>query len=470
MFKLNFESQFEKLKTVLNMWAQRDLTPIGKITIIKSLALSQMTYLFSVLPKPPNEFIKKLEQVLFNFIWNGKPDKIKRSTLYLSKQDGGLNMVNIHNFIDALKITWVKRFLDEKNKASWKILFSNELLKIGDEWIWFCNPKTHIDFRYEKIDNEFLCEVLKSWFALKKTQKENLDEVLWYNSKIKINRKTIYYKSWSSEGINFVSDLIIDKHWMTYEEFRHKFNINCNFLKYYGVIHAISTCFQNQLIDCKQNHVPQLLCQIRNAKRVCSFSYQLLCDKTVDTPTAQHKWAVEYEAETGINCDIDWKQIYSMPFKCTIETKCHYFQFRFIHKVLPTNEYLSKIGIKDNEKCSFCKTNVETMKHLMWNCKWVSTFWKEVINWLTSLDIFLDISYMNICLGIYDTEYSSFINMLFILAKKYIYKCRVQDDKVIFSVFKDWIFYTEKVEKYIAIKKEKQNSHYKKWEPLMRFV
>ena len=110
----------------------------------------------------------------------------------------------------------------------------------------------------------------------------------------------------------------------------------------------------------------------------------MLCDKTVNTPTAQHKWAVEYEAETCSNGDIDRKQNYSMPFKCTIETKCHYFQFRFIHKVLPTNEYLSKIGIKDNEKCSFCKTNVETMKQLMWNCKWVSTFW----NWLTSLDIF----------------------------------------------------------------------------------
>ena len=51
-----------------------------------------------------------------------------------------------------------------------------------------------------------------------------------------------------------------------------------------------------------------------------------------------------YEAETGSSSEfIDWSKIYSMPYKCTIETKCHYFQFRFIHRILPTNEFLLKL-------------------------------------------------------------------------------------------------------------------------------
>ena len=40
LFKLNFKTQLTKLKTVLDIWSQRDLTPIGKSTIVKSLALS----------------------------------------------------------------------------------------------------------------------------------------------------------------------------------------------------------------------------------------------------------------------------------------------------------------------------------------------------------------------------------------------------------------------------------------------
>ena len=63
-----------------------------------------MTYLFSVLPSPPSEFIKTSEQILFKFIWNGKPDKIKREILYCSKEDGDRKMTNISKFIDALKL------------------------------------------------------------------------------------------------------------------------------------------------------------------------------------------------------------------------------------------------------------------------------------------------------------------------------------------------------------------------------
>ena len=94
-------------------------------------------------------------------------------------------MTNISKFIDALKIAWVKRFLDDENKASWKTLLSNELFKIGGDWKWLCKPKCHTDFRYEKINNSFLCDVIKAWFKLKNMYDEKNDEVLWYNSSIK---------------------------------------------------------------------------------------------------------------------------------------------------------------------------------------------------------------------------------------------------------------------------------------------
>ena len=50
------------------------LSMLCKITIIKSFLLSKMTYVFSVLPTP-EEFIKQLNTIIYNFLWNG-PDKI----------------------------------------------------------------------------------------------------------------------------------------------------------------------------------------------------------------------------------------------------------------------------------------------------------------------------------------------------------------------------------------------------------
>jgi hypothetical protein len=45
LFELNFVPKIEKLKTILGIWSMRDMTPIGRISIVKSLGLSQIIYL-----------------------------------------------------------------------------------------------------------------------------------------------------------------------------------------------------------------------------------------------------------------------------------------------------------------------------------------------------------------------------------------------------------------------------------------
>lgn len=145
--------------------------------------------------------------------------------------------------------------------------------------------------------------------------------------------------------------------------------------------------------------------------------------------------------------DVDWSQVYLMPYKCTIETKNHYFQFRFIHRILPTNEFLYKIGKTESDKCSFCKKTTETMKHLMWDCNIVSSFWDNTIQWFIGLNINTDITYFDICLGSSKTEHTIFINMIILLAKRYIYRCRVQELNLNFSDFKEWAIFMENVEK-----------------------
>ncbi len=87
----NIEETYKNFKTVLNIWSQRDLTLKGKITMIKSLALSQLLYASSML-NVPDTFIDKVEHDILNFIWNGKPPKVKTSTMISDISDGGLKM------------------------------------------------------------------------------------------------------------------------------------------------------------------------------------------------------------------------------------------------------------------------------------------------------------------------------------------------------------------------------------------
>ena len=47
--KINFNEKLTKLKKVLNAWSSRHLTILGRITIVKSLALAKLVYSCSVI-------------------------------------------------------------------------------------------------------------------------------------------------------------------------------------------------------------------------------------------------------------------------------------------------------------------------------------------------------------------------------------------------------------------------------------
>ena len=52
--KKNFLEKLGTLKKTLNMWSQRDLSLYGKVNIVKTLALSKLIFICSVLESPEN--------------------------------------------------------------------------------------------------------------------------------------------------------------------------------------------------------------------------------------------------------------------------------------------------------------------------------------------------------------------------------------------------------------------------------
>ena len=61
------------------------------------------------LPNPSHKLLKRINDTLFKFIWQNKPDKLKRDLITQEYQDGGIKMINITNCIAALKATWIRR-------------------------------------------------------------------------------------------------------------------------------------------------------------------------------------------------------------------------------------------------------------------------------------------------------------------------------------------------------------------------
>ena len=119
MAEINFNAKLAEIKSTLQLWKGRHLTLLGKITLIKAFALSKLVYPFSVFPSPPEDFFKRLDLILYDFVWNGTPDKVKRKTLILPVSEGGFGMPDCRSFCKALKIAWIKRFYVKSEDVRW---------------------------------------------------------------------------------------------------------------------------------------------------------------------------------------------------------------------------------------------------------------------------------------------------------------------------------------------------------------
>ena len=109
---INFEAKAIDVRNLLKGWLRRKLTVYGKRTVLKTLALSKLTNVFTVLPSPPIESIKSLQKDFFKFTWNNGQDRIRRS--HMIEQFG---IPCLRTFSDALKVLWIKRLVCSDNEG-----------------------------------------------------------------------------------------------------------------------------------------------------------------------------------------------------------------------------------------------------------------------------------------------------------------------------------------------------------------
>ena len=72
--RLNFEKILEKSEALIKTWNKRNLSMIGKITVVKSLIIPNITYVATV-TAIKKENINKFKKIIYNFIWDNKQEK-----------------------------------------------------------------------------------------------------------------------------------------------------------------------------------------------------------------------------------------------------------------------------------------------------------------------------------------------------------------------------------------------------------
>jgi hypothetical protein len=245
----NFMDRAKEFKRILDMWLQRDLSLIGKIAILKSLAFSKIIYQCGVLTIPP-KYIEYINGLAFKFLWHNKSEKIKRKTIIADYEQGGLRMLDVDSFLKAQKVMWVKRLL-EPGKASWKavpMLFLNKLLGADT---FKCNMSCK---EKPKDFPGFYWQILKSWNETTslvneiKTPFEIRRECIWLNKNIHLNKSEVLWKNWHEKGINLIHDIVdVNGNFLSYERLKNKYNVECDMLKYNALKNVIPNCWRKIL-------------------------------------------------------------------------------------------------------------------------------------------------------------------------------------------------------------------------------
>ena len=214
---INFNEKIQKIRSLIKLWKRRYLTPLGKITVIKSLLLPILNHLFISLPNPTDQILKELSNIFFEYLWEG-PAKIKQSIVVKQYCQGGLQMINLKAFIDSLKLTWLRRVI--LSNRPWQSVLKNiinfqEIFTLGRESIL---PLIR------NVKNKFWVDVLKTYTDIQhlnhQETENHLSSPIFHNNEIKIGSKSVYIKSWYQNGVRYVNDIIHEN-----GEFFHKMNL-----------------------------------------------------------------------------------------------------------------------------------------------------------------------------------------------------------------------------------------------------
>ncbi|KAH3799540.1 hypothetical protein DPMN_153150 [Dreissena polymorpha] len=216
------------------------------------------------------------------------------------------------------------------------------VLRYGDSLLFECNISNTI---LHEIANEniFLSDVLSAW----KTQTSS---------------KIMFYKDWFERSIKYV-DQLYDyrmKDFYSFDNICYIYKIpSNNFLKYYTLIKSIPIQIKSEI-------------------------------NTNNTPCTQTTFQILFGEK-----ELNWKHIFTMPYKATIESTLINFQYKYIHRIIAANKYLFKCKLSNSNLCDFCSENIETIEHLFWECKHTQPIWNQLISFLEQHQLNVKLSFLN---------------------------------------------------------------------------
>ena len=269
----------------------------------------------------------------------------------------------------------------------------------------------------------------------------------------------VFFPHWYKAGIKNISDLFDsnERRFLLFSSFCNRFNVKCNFLQYYSILSSIPQNWKKLLQEgSEEPATPPTSISSLSCKAIYSILLNL---EDLPPPTSEKKLLA-----SGVEKS-DLTKIYLLPFKATREIKLTMFQYKIIHRILPTNSLLHKMKKVASPSCPFCPSECQTLWHLFINCTHASSFWNRFQQWYSiSSNTKLLLTELEVMFGIIRCHtYRLALNHLIILGKYFLYVNALNTIRYCFDDFVSLVRDKINLEKYIVVTCNKEEEFRNKW-------
>ena len=460
---INYSEKLGEMKQLYKVWVKRQLTPLGRVAVLKSLILSKLTHLWLLLPNPPDDFIQTLQNICYKFVWQKKTDKINRKTAHKSIINGGMGIPNLHAFVMSLKLSWLRKLQSTNHK--WKLVTMFNFPLIDN--IHIHGPEIFAQF---KKTNAFWTDVFNAYasFFYKVTRKNSgqlLAEPVFYNNNMQIGNTFIKDSGCAGKGVHCVAHFLSENgRFMSYADFKYKYNVNINYITFYGYRAAIATYIKKSGIVADNNKyldTPICLKTLMSIHRGCKAYYDVFVNNATQ-PKCCQRWNDILNVQTNWNkCFLFLKKVSDVGMK--------WFQMKIIHRCIGTNIVLAKMGIAENDQCSFCTASRDDIAHLFWNCAVVQHFWGDFVNRMKEKCPNASNMKMSAALAILGYDQAIIIDdiayFIILYAKQFLYKCKLNKCAPNMQALLRMLKYRYQIEEYISRKNMSYEKFVLDWQP-----
>ena len=376
LIEQNWTLKLNEIDKLILDWSRRNVTIWGKSLVSKLFLLSRINNIIQALALP-EEVLSKIDNMVFQFLWRKKNsgntksiEKIKRATLCLPVEEGGMGMISVLDQQRVMLIKWLHK-VSNPTSPTQHILTTNIFKKLGGvEYVLECDVAPTLFKGIDGLQSVFWKKSIVSWLHLNKSE-FNIDPnrlPVFNNKSFMYKCKPILVSQWIKHGLKYYHQMVDAQGGMkSLDDIRQLLPPYGGMIMDYLAVRSAISKYQKS--DSEERYGKE--------KDITSIF-------KMDNKSIRNLY-VRQRHSSPLNCVLFWNRNYNIDIKpyfnsvikCTKEAKLRLLQFKILHNIYPHNLLLKRMSIKSSSQCDYC-LEVDVLEHSFITCYRLKPFWQYI--------------------------------------------------------------------------------------------